>query len=157
MVVMNALTDFERPRMAHQLAQGGRNAVMKLIIFLRLVLVAAWVATALTIVVLTVYAPGLVLPTGYGGSDLLAGTALWMTVAGVRVLRTAESAFLQAVGAFKPLALCSVISSSVSVAAVTITLLLGGPVWSIAGILVGEAVFTGWIRLKYLAAMARTS
>jgi Flp pilus assembly protein TadB len=67
-----------------------------------------------------------------------------MAVAGMRQLRTPESVLLQAAGAFRELASASMISSGISIVAVVVFLLAFGPLWSIAGILIGEAVFAAW-------------
>jgi hypothetical protein len=48
------------------------------------------------------------------------------------------------VGAFKPLAHASLFSSVLSVAAVLLLLMAGGPLWSIAGIFLGETLLAGW-------------
>ncbi len=63
----------------------------------------------------------------------------------MRLFRTPESTFLQAVGRFRPLAWASIGSSGVSVLAVILFLAVGGPLWSISGILLGEVVFAALI------------
>jgi hypothetical protein len=56
-----------------------------------------------------------------------------------------ESCFLRAGGRFRPLAFASASSSVVSVVGVSVLLVTGGPLWSIVGILLGEAVFAAWV------------
>jgi O-antigen/teichoic acid export membrane protein len=144
-VAMNALTEFERAQMARQIGGGHIDLAMASVRFFRFVLMAAWLATAAGIVALLYCAPRLIFPARYDFSFLVTGAALWMAVAGIRLLRTPDSALLQAAGAFRPLAFASVLSSGISIAAVFALLPVGGPLWSIAGIVFGETVFAGWI------------
>lgn len=147
-VAANALTEFERARMARQIGDGRVDQALRSVRFFRVVLVAVWVATALAAAWLLAFAPHVVFPRQYSFETLAIGTALWMVVAVIRLLRTPESVLLQAFGAFRPLAYASVMSSSISVAAVIALLVLVNPLWSVAGVLVGEAAFAGWIWLQ---------
>ncbi|MCU4181152.1 hypothetical protein [Bosea sp. BH3] len=144
-VVMNALTEFERPRMARELDAGRLPAVLRSLVSFRLVLIAGWIVSGLAAAAVLLLNPGLLFPGSYDLNALMTGCALWIVIAGIRLMRTPESAVLQAAGMFRPLAYASIISCGVSVAAVAGILLLAGPIWSIAGILLGEAVFAGWI------------
>lgn len=144
-VVMNALTDFERPQMARQLDAGRLDGALHSLRMFRFALLTIWVGTAVAAVALMVYAPRLIFPARYSLDYLAIGAALWMAVAGMRTLRTPESVLLQAGGVFRELAYASMISSGVSIAAVIALLFVGGPLWSIAGILVGETIYAVWI------------
>jgi hypothetical protein len=140
-VTINALIEFERAQMARQIGDGRYDLAMASARFFRIVLVATWLVTAIGIVGLLAYAPRLIFPANYPLSFLTIGAALWMAVAGMRLLRTPDSALLQAAGAFRPLAFASMWSSGVSVVAVLVLLVAGGPLWSIGGILAGETIF----------------
>jgi hypothetical protein len=140
MVSINALGEYERPQFARHLADKPRNAANGPLRFFRLALIAVWSATALTSAILIVYAPHLMFPTRYKLSDMVTGTILWLLVAAVRALRVPESTLLQAVGQFRPLAQATLISSGVSIFAVTGCLIVGGPILSIVGILLGEGI-----------------
>lgn len=144
-VAMNALTEFERSRMAHQLSAGKIDRALASASFFRWALVAVWVATAAATVLLMRFRPGLVFPARYSLNFLSIGAALWMVVAAVRLLRMPESCLLQAAGEFRPLAFASVWSSGVSVIAVSVIMFAGGPLWSIIGVFIGEGVFAAWI------------
>lgn len=144
-VAMNALTEFERPRMARQIAQSQFDLAGHGVRLFRYVLIAGWLVSSLGAVGLFIVAPRLLFPGSYALSDIILGSALWMAVALVRLLRTPDSVLLQAAGMFRPLAFASIWSAGVSVAAVAVMLLAGGPIWSIAGILIGEAVFAVFI------------
>ncbi|QAY77486.1 hypothetical protein [Sphingosinicella sp. BN140058] len=143
-VAQNALGDFERPRMARQIGSARIGDAVRSVRFFRMVLVAAWVATCTAAVLLFVIDPHLVFPREYDRSVLAIGTALWLAVSGIRLVRTPESTLLQAAGAFRPLAHASMIACGFSVLAVLAMLFVVGPLWSIVGILIGEFVFALW-------------
>lgn len=140
-VAMNALMEFERAQMAAQIGDRRIAAAGASVRFFRLMLTAAWTVTAAAALLILAARPGLLFPSHYDLAALRLGAALWLGVAGIRLWRTPESALLQAAGAFKPLALASVASAGVSVAAVWALLSAFGVIWSIAGIGFGEAVF----------------
>lgn len=144
-VVMNALTDFERPRFAHQIHAGDLASARNSLLFFRLVLVAAWIGTALAGWALMAFAPRLVFPPRYSTQELSIGAAIWLAIAFVRLMRTPESALLQAAGVFRPLAMASVYSSGASIATVAILLFNYGALISLIGILIGEGVYALWI------------
>ena len=140
-VTINALTDFERPHMARQIGAGDWAGATSSARFFRLALIAGWLLTGVAVLVLLREAPRLLFPPQYALPDLEFATAMWITIAAVRVLWTPDSVLLQGAGAFRPLALASVASSIVSVAGVLALLLVGGPLWSLAGLLIGEIVY----------------
>lgn len=139
-VAANAFTEFERPRLAEATrdADGVRlDTIMRQ--FAR-AMTLAWVVTAAAIVMVMAIAPALIFPSYYPVPMLATGAALWMISAGARMLRTPAGTLLQAVGAFRPLALASLWSSIVSLAAVAALLFAAAPLWTIAGVAIGEAV-----------------
>lgn len=139
-VASNALTEFERPQIARHLAADDHVAAHRSTRFFLVILVLGWLASAAAAVVLFALDPYLLFPKDYTRDVLVLGTVLWMTVALLRQLRTPDSVLLQAAGCFRALAGASFASAVVSVIAVTACLLLGGPVWSIAGLAAGEIV-----------------
>lgn len=143
-VAMNALTEFERARMARQIGDRRIELAMASVRFFRYVLVSAWIVTAIGIAALLYSAPRRIFPPQYDSSVLASGAALWMAVAGIRLLRAPYSTLLQAAGAFRPLAFASVLSSGISIPTVIALLAAGGPLWSIGGILAGEIVLLYW-------------
>lgn len=144
-VTMNALSEFERAQMAKHIGARRIDLVMSSVRLFRLALVATWVITAVASALLLYYAPRLIFPAQYELEVLAIGTALWMAVSAVRLLRTPESVLLQAAGSFRPLAFASVLASIGSVAAVLALMATSGPLWSIAGILFGELLMAAWI------------
>lgn len=141
-VIVNALTEFERPRFAQFIGAGHHDQVSRANVLFRLVLSASWLFVALAATALLRYAPRLVFPAKYDLGVIDQGSVLWMAVMIPRMIRAPESAALQAAGAFRWLAYASVISSCVTLVAVPILLVQGGPIRSILGILAGEMVFT---------------
>ena len=140
-VTINALTDFERPQMARQIGSGDWAGARSSARFFRLALIGGWLLTGVAILVLMREAPRLLFPPQYAMADLEFATAMWIAIAALRVLWTPDSVLLQGAGAFRPLALASVVSSVVSVTGVLGLLLLGGPLWSLGGLLIGEIVY----------------
>ncbi|MBR0662130.1 lipopolysaccharide biosynthesis protein [Neoroseomonas oryzicola] len=140
-VAMNAVTEFERPRMARQVAAHQYADADGAVAGLRWMLIAVWCATALALVVLALIAPRIMFTAQYDSSVLAVGLVLWMAVAALRLLRLPDSVLLQAAGDFRGLASASSVSCGVSVVAVLVLVLACGPVWSIAGVLAGEAAF----------------
>ncbi|PSC03865.1 hypothetical protein SLNSH_16450 [Alsobacter soli] len=143
-VIINALTEFERPRLARDLHAGEREAARTTLASFRLSLVVAWLLSAALALAVLRYAPTLLFSAQYSVAELSLGAALWMAVVAVRAWRAPESTLLQAAGHFRPLAYASVISCGVSVVGVVLALKLAAPVWSLAGVLLGEAVFMAW-------------
>lgn len=159
-VVVNALSEFERPRIARQIGQDDITQAHASVRYFRSVLMLAWGGSALVAAILLALNPGLVFPSSYDLDFLIAGTALWMAVAFVRQWRAPESVFLQAAGEFRVLAQASMVSSLVSVISVAILLIMAGALWSIAGILLGETLCTVWTVLqarRYRQQLARQS
>lgn len=139
-VVANALTEFERARIARAIGVGDRVQAGRAVRLFRAILLLSWLCTGGAIVVLLVWTPRLVFPADYPAHTLAIGAALWMGTALMRLLRTPEGTLLQAGGAFRPLAMTSLWSAAVSIVAVAVLLRAAPPLWSILGIGTGEAV-----------------
>jgi len=147
-VVLIALSDFERARMARQIAARDGAALSRSLGHFRLAIGAVWLGTALVLAGVLLFVPRLVFPPEYALSTLALGSALWMTVALVRGLRAPESAMMQGAGEFRPLASASVASALVSLASVAGLLAVAPPIWSIAGVLIGDVTFAVCLWLK---------
>lgn len=141
-VVLTSLGEYERAHMATEIAQGDAAMLGHSLRFFRGVMALIWLGTAALLAAILTVAPRLVFPAHYPVSTLAIGSALWMAVMLVRALRGPESAMMQGAGQFRPLAFASVYSALFSVGGVTAILMLVDPLWSIAGILLGEAVYT---------------
>jgi O-antigen/teichoic acid export membrane protein len=137
-VAMNALSEWERPRMAAAIAEHRMDDVRRAARHFRIALGAAWLGTAALAGAVLLLSPRLIFPPQYDLHFVTQAAALWMLVALVRILRTPEATVLQASGEFRRLALVTVYSAAVSVVAVVLLLWAGGLLWSIVGILIGE-------------------
>jgi O-antigen/teichoic acid export membrane protein len=137
-VAGNAFTEFERPRLAEAARDGDGARVDTILRQFARAMWLAWLATAVAIVVVMAVAPRLIFPPHYAVPMMATGAALWMVSAGARMVRTPAGTLLQAVGAFRPLALASLWSSLVSLAAVALLLAAAPPLWTIAGVALGE-------------------
>ena len=144
-VASNALTEFERAQMARAIGGGQIEVALGAARYFRHVLILTWLLVAALVAGLLWLWPHSIFPKEYDLRFMIAAGAMWMLVAGVRLLRTPESALLQAAGEFRPLAWASVASSGMSIVAVAVLLTNLGTLWSIAGILVGEIAYALWI------------
>ena len=137
-VAMNALSEWERPRMAAAIAERRMDDVRRAARHFRIALGAAWLGTAAVAGIVLILSPRLLFPSQYDLHFIARAAALWMLVALVRILRTPESTVLQASGEFRRLAIVTIYSAAVSIIAVVVMLWAGGVLWSIVGILIGE-------------------
>lgn len=158
-VVVNALAEFERAHFAREIGAGHFHEVRASKRLFRIVLMAAWLVTAAASALLLWRAPDLMFHGKYPLHLLVTGTALWLLVAGARLFHTPEGSLLQAAGLFRPLAWISVWTAGISILAVLATMALGGAIWSIGGIVLGESSFALWLWIaarRYLAQADRT-
>ncbi|BBC70960.1 conserved hypothetical protein [Altererythrobacter sp. B11] len=144
-VLQNALVEYERAHMAMDLAAGHVERVFKTARQFRWMLLAVLLGTAAAVAGMFLFAPNLVFPPTYPLATMATGSALWMCVAGLRLIRAPEATMLQAGGAFRRLAWASAGSCGFSIATVFLLLFLVGPLWSIGGIILGETAFCIWI------------
>ncbi|EXS71999.1 hypothetical protein BF95_10680 [Sphingobium sp. Ant17] len=86
-VAQKALNEFERAQMARQIGAGRIEDAIASVRTFRLVLVMAWMVTALAIAALLFKAPRLLFPPHYDLPFMIAAGALWLAVAGVRLVR----------------------------------------------------------------------
>lgn len=155
----NALSEFERPRLAGIIADQDIGRTQRSVLFFRLLLGAVWLGTLLLAAAVMLLKPRLLFPAHYALEELALAGALWMIVGVARMVRTPDSILLQAAGSFRPLAMASVTSAVVSLISVSLLIVMAGPLWSILGIVAGEAVFAGmtWIQgRRWLHGWSRT-
>ncbi|MEN3748076.1 hypothetical protein TPR58_12945 [Sphingomonas sp. HF-S3] len=139
-VATNALIELERARMARLSGPDRRVKTVAMLRFFRLIIVLIVVTTAALSAALLCYDPRLLYPAAYAPSLLALGTALWIATIAVRVLPFPESALLQSLGAFRPLAMTGIWSALLSCVAVAAILAVAPPIWSIAGVFLGQAL-----------------
>ena len=142
-LVLSALPDIERPRMAAKIGKDDITGAFRTVKEFRTAAVAIWIATILLAGVLLMWFPHTILRKGYDETQALIVLAFWVVILGVRTLRTPEAVFLQAAGEFRALARVSMWSSVTSLAVTLALLLIAGPIFSLAGLVAGDVVMTG--------------
>lgn len=142
-LVLSALPDIERPRMAAKIGKSDVAGAFHTVKEFRTAAVAIWAATLLLAGVLLMWFPHVILKKGYDETQALYVLAFWVVILGVRTLRTPEAVFLQAAGEFRALASASMWSSVASLAVTLTLLLVAGPIVSLAGLIAGDLVMTG--------------
>jgi len=139
-LIMNALSNFERPPLARAVAAGQIDAALDRVRGFRLAMVGIYAATLVAAAALMLTAPRAVFPEPYAAADVGVGVALWFAIAAITLVRAPESILLQAAGRLRDLAFAGIASCAASIAAVLLLLLVAPPVWSLAGILLGQAI-----------------
>jgi hypothetical protein len=144
-LVLSAFPDMERPIMARALGAGDLTRAFRAVTDFRLAGIAVLFVTVLLAGALLMWFPQIILKQGYDAHQAMLIVAIWIAIMAIRVLRTPESVFLQAAGAFQPLANASLKSCAVSLAATIGLLLAFGPIASLFGIVAGDLVLTASI------------
>jgi hypothetical protein len=108
----------------------------------RLVSAVAWLGTVLLAVAVFLWYPHLVIRSGFDPREVMIVVALWSVIVAARAVRAGDATFLQGAGAFDALARAAVPPGIASLVGTCVLLLIGGPVWSLGGILIGEWLTT---------------
>lgn len=147
-LVQSALPDLERPAMARAIAAHDLAALKRTSRAFSWALAAALAGTVLLVGLLMAFAPQLVLKKGYDLNSALIVLAASALITGLRGLRTPPAVWLQAAGAFKTLARIGMATAAVAVVSTAILLLAFGPIESLGGIMLSEAVMILALRRK---------
>jgi O-antigen/teichoic acid export membrane protein len=142
-LVLTALPDIERPRMAAKIGHDDAAGALRTVKEFRTASAAIWVATILLAAALLMWFPHVILRKGYDGTEAVYVLAFWIVILGIRTLRTPEAVFLQAAGEFRALARASLWSSVTSLTVTLALLLIAGPIFSLTGLIAGDLVMTG--------------
>jgi O-antigen/teichoic acid export membrane protein len=142
---LSALSDVERPFMARSIAGGNMAKAECSMREFRAVSTVICVAATLFCIAVLAWFPALVLKQNYRIADVAMVAALWSAIMVTRLIRTPASVLLQAAGEFRPLARATYLSSAVSILLTLVLLLAFGPIFSLVGILTGDAVMTAQI------------
>lgn len=135
-----ALTDLERPAMARAMGQGDPAALTRIRRHFTCGLGAAWLANILLCILLLAFFPNLVVRQDYSMENVISVVSICAFIMAMRSIRTPQAALMQAAGRFKELAMIGVASAVVALLATVSLLLLGGPIASLGGIVLGELV-----------------
>jgi len=139
-VCITALTQLERPRMARAVGQGNDRAARGSARAFMAALVVIWVATAVTAAGILWFFPHIIIKPTLSVETVMIAVALCAALSLVQCLQAPMSVLTQARGAFKPLAATSVRSCFVGVGAVVAITLLAPSVYTIAGVVLAQAV-----------------
>lgn len=135
-----AMRDVERPRLARLIERKDFSEAQRSINWARGSLASAWLSSGAVVAMLLWWNPHLVFPASYDRGLLIKGSALWMAVSGLALLRVPETALLQAVGKFREIAAATAQAAVVSIFCAFALVLAVGPIWSIAAIFAGQVV-----------------
>lgn len=141
-----ALPDQERPIMSRSIAAGDIRHALKVSREFVLVIAGIWLANVALAAAILYERPDFVTRKGFAMEDVVAVVALWAVITAVRGLRAGDAVLLQASRQFKPLADAGVKSSVVALVGTLALLLIGGPVFSLGGILLGDIAM--WVVIR---------
>lgn len=145
-LVILSLTQLERPRIAQLLRDIQLKAAWRAIRFFRGTVLTFWIFNLAIIYWIVTHYLDVVIRGHYDAKVIIQATYFWAAIMGLRCLRGPESALLQANGDFKQLARVTVVSSLVTMPLVAALVYFYGAIWSLAGILTGEALATALTR-----------
>lgn len=155
-VVINALTQVERPVLDRLLSAGdraGADRVMKP--FSNLLFLSLMGNAAVALAVMTLW-PTLLAPKGYSLEVVAKAACLWGIIVGLRALRASASTYLLGKRAFRALSMASWMSMPVSIGLCALLLLVAPPLWSLAGLVAGEALMAFVILRLYRASRTKS-
>jgi len=141
LVLINPLVDFERMRMAGAIARRDWAGLRHQHAVLAGTILATWGATAAVAVAIIVLGGTAVLHNKVPFPWLWLASTLWFVIALMRGLHAAEGAVLQGAGQFRVLARLALITAGLSAVAAVLAALVGGPIWSMAGVAIGEGTY----------------
>lgn len=141
LLVCNALTEFERPRIGRDIGVGRIDRATGALKPFLSTLFFVWVGNVGASAALLCWIPGLLFSEAYAFPTIVAGTALFLLLTLVKVVCAPRSVLLQAAGEFRALAVASLASSMVSLVSVALLLFIVPPVYTLLGVVLGESVY----------------
>jgi len=151
LIVLQALTHYERPRMAQAIRDGRQKDLQRQKSLFTGVSMLCWLLTGLGVAGILIWAPSLVGNGRYPIESLWAITGVLSATYLARILRGGEGAALQAGGYFRRLALLTLFPAPLAIVGVTTAAFVSpSSAWSlIIGVLVGELVVCVKTRREY--------
>lgn len=141
-LTMKSLGEVECAPMAVHLKKGDYVLAARIAKEFHVTGMLCWVATVFVSAAIIYGAPQLLQKGIYSRMDVIAVAGVWLAIMFIRVYRAPQSAMLQAAKEFRPLAGASLVSSFLSLAMTFGFLVTLGPVMSLCGVLVSDAVMT---------------
>jgi hypothetical protein len=140
-VVITALTQLQRPRMALAIATRNGAALRQAARNFHAALVAVWALNAAATASILLLMPNTFFSKrGIGFSTVLVAAAMLSAVTFLQCMQAPLSVQLQAAGRFKSLALASAVSAVLTVPIVATLAIIATPVATIVGVAIGQAI-----------------
>ncbi len=139
-LVMSALPEIDMPVMNRYIADKDAVGAFKVMRNFRAVTFVALAATVALALAIMIWFPQLVLKKGYDQRDVETVLGFWIAIVALRAFRTPAAVFLQAANRYPMLAQISMIAGIVTLVATATLLVAFGPVISLGGLVLGEAV-----------------
>jgi hypothetical protein len=152
LLALNSLTQLEAPVLARTIAKREFENADQIRRRFHLTLLALWVLTGLLAWAIIAFVPSLIIKPTFSRGDIITALLFFMAISLAQVWQTPNSAALQAANRFEALSKVSVVSCIFSIAGVLLSLLLLPPVYSLAGIAIGQlvmAVLTARLTAKW--------
>ncbi|MDR3528484.1 MAG: hypothetical protein P4L57_14535 [Rhizomicrobium sp.] len=138
-LVLGALPDIDQPLMTKRLAAGDVRGALRVVNEFRTAAGAVLAGTVLLAVLLVLFVPHLLLKH-YAVGDVWIVLAFWTAITALRAVRTPESVFVMATGAYSKLAWISGVSGAAALVVTLVLLLAAGPIYALGGVAAGEVV-----------------
>lgn len=139
-LAITSLTQLERPVMSKAIASGDVGTAESTRNAFAAILLAAWAGVVALAIAVLWLRPELMLRPGYDLHDLRLSIGLFSVIVLIQVWQAPNSVFLQAAKEFRVLAASSLYACVLSIALVAAAIWIAGPVYSLAGIILGQAV-----------------
>jgi O-antigen/teichoic acid export membrane protein len=141
-VVIQALTQYERPRMVRAVGDGHTRVLLSEIARFRLVVVLASIGNFLLVLGALLFGSRMIGNEEYDPAQFITASFILGAIYLVRSLRAGESAALQALAAFRPLAWITVYTAPISVGLVIVALQIWphAVTYTLFGVLISEIV-----------------
>lgn len=147
-ILMQAVTQFERPRLARHITDGATGALVAGVRTISKIMLGGVLLNTVLVASILLFAGWMIGGGAYEAQTLWPLLVLLSLSQLVRGLRTGPSAALQAAGRFRPLAMITVNASLVTMAGSLIALVVGWQVvpMVLVGVLIGEVVTNYLVR-----------
>lgn len=145
-LIITSLTQLERPVMARHLSSGDITAALRSVAFFRVAVILTWAGTIAAGLACLVWFPRLLFKSSYDIETIKIAFFLWAWISLLQSWSTPPSVLLQAAQWFKPLASFGVASAIIAIVAVLASALLLPPVYTLIGILIGQATMNWSIK-----------
>lgn len=139
-LALTSLTQLERPAMARCLSAGDMPAALRGVRRFRTAVLGVWSVTIAAGVFVLAWYPHLLFKSSYDLPSLSIAFSLWAVISLLQCWSMPSSILLQAAQWFRPLAMWGLACAALAILAVAILVLTVAPIYSLLGIVLGQAV-----------------